>query len=531
VSRRERSGTELLRLSAAGGVAAAVIVAVLVNILAARHYRRWDWTAVGLYSLSPVTEQTLSGLTDRVEIYVLLSDSDPLTLTLRHLLEAYRAVSGKLDVTFIDPDRSPAELIAVQQRFGIVAGRSEAGQVVTDAAVIVARGERHHFLTGDDLIEVELGEEARARPQIERALTGAVREVSAGKPPKVCFTSGHGELSIEVGGNEGLLAVRSRLEKLNHEVEELAPLRDLAGRDSIGGCRLVIVAGPSQPLAADEVKRLLSHVEGGGSALVFAGPEPEGDADRFVDVGLGPLLALAGVKSRRDFVFERDPSRRAGVAQGEMFMAAPLPHPITAAFVQEGAAFPIVLAVSSSLERIEAAAVEPTPLLVTSDDAFGMSARSFFAWARTRPEPEASEDDARGPLTLAYAAELPARGADQEGPRLVIVGSNGALWGANWLNESTHGTALLVESAVSWLVSEPILLDIPDKRARPVGLAITEEALASAFWKLVVFLPLAPVLLGLGIHYRRRATEGRKKPGSSAAKSEDEAAQSEDEDG
>ncbi|HZO14034.1 MAG TPA: GldG family protein [Polyangiaceae bacterium] len=506
------TGALPLRVSGAIGVAAAVVIAVLLNILAARHYRRWDFTEIGLYTLSPFTEQTLSTVREPLEIFVLLSQADPLALTIRHVLEAYRARTDKLEIQFVDPDRSPAELIAVQQRFGVTAGRTEAGTVVTDAAVIVARGDKRHFLTSDDLVAVEAGEEARARPTIERALTGAIRIVQAGKPQVVCFTSGHGELSLEVGGNEGLLSVHSRLEKLNYEVRTLQPLRDV-DKDPIGECKLVVVAGPSQPLEDDEVKRLVHYVESGGNALVFVGPEPSPKDARFVDVRLAPLLALAGVKSNRDVVFELDEGRRAGVAQGEMFMAEPKPHAVTQGFVDAQGAVPIMLAVTSSLAVLEDAAVEPTALLGTSDNAFGMSAENFFAWAGKREEPERRDGDVKGPLTVAFAAEIPqkAKGAEH-GPRLVIVGSNGAIWGANWLTDQTRGTALFVESAISWLAAQPIALEIPEKPATPVGVNITEEALGSAFVKVVLLLPLAPVLLGLGIFFRRRATEGRKKP-------------------
>ncbi len=75
-----------LAISQAVGVGAAVIIAVLANVLASRHYRRWDWTREGLYTLSRTTEEALSSLPEPVEVWVLSSDSGPITLTLRHLL-------------------------------------------------------------------------------------------------------------------------------------------------------------------------------------------------------------------------------------------------------------------------------------------------------------------------------------------------------------------------------------------------------------------------------------------------------------
>ena len=115
------------------GVAAAIVIALCVNLLASRHYRRWDATETGLYTLSRVTEHTLKGLDETVEVYVLLSSGDPLVLTLRHVLDAYRAISPRIQPRFVDPDQSPAEFLAIQQKYGVNAAKTEGGRVVTDA--------------------------------------------------------------------------------------------------------------------------------------------------------------------------------------------------------------------------------------------------------------------------------------------------------------------------------------------------------------------------------------------------------------
>src|SRR5690606_3455865 len=108
-----------IQLSTAGGIVAAMVIAVLLNILAARHYRRWDVTDAGLYTLSRPTEQTLARIDGPIEIYALVSRASALSLTLRHLLEAYRSLAPDLAVRCVDPDAVPAELLRIQQRFGV----------------------------------------------------------------------------------------------------------------------------------------------------------------------------------------------------------------------------------------------------------------------------------------------------------------------------------------------------------------------------------------------------------------------------
>src|SRR5690606_17423706 len=163
-------GMSRLRLSrlgraqalSAAGVFAAAVLAVNANWLAARTYVRWDFTSQALYTLSQPTRELLRALDEPVEIVVLLSRADPLTVSVRHLLSAYGAETSALRVTAIDPDREPARFLAIQQKYGILSGKAEDGRVVTDASIVVARGDRHWFITPDDLLKFD---EAAGRVQ------------------------------------------------------------------------------------------------------------------------------------------------------------------------------------------------------------------------------------------------------------------------------------------------------------------------------------------------------------------------------
>lgn len=132
------------QVSASLGIVLAMVLATLVNVLVARHYRRWDVTRGGLYTLSDATLQTLHDLPEPVRIYVLLPAGEPLTLSVQHLLDGYRAETSRLEVELIDPDRRPAEFMALAQRFGVGADKED-NRVVATAAAIVARGDRREI--------------------------------------------------------------------------------------------------------------------------------------------------------------------------------------------------------------------------------------------------------------------------------------------------------------------------------------------------------------------------------------------------
>ena len=499
--------TAATKLSASLGVIAAMVLALLVNILVSRHYWRWDWTRGGLYTLSPATTETLRGLEEPIHVYVLLSEGDPLALAVRHLLEAYRGETTRLDVEIIDPDRRAAEFIAVQQRFGIVAGKTEDGKIVTDAAIVVARGDVPHFITLRDLVQLDEEDELRRRPRIEQALTSAIRAVINKERPRACFAIGHGEGTVAPGAGAsagGLGPFRESLIKNNFEVV------DASEDTALSGCRVLVIAGPTEKVPADEVKRFVAYADQGGSLLVALGPELDAERERTKNRGLGELLARFGVASSDDFVFELDPRLRMAQGYGESFIAQAKMHPVTEGLLKvadRGVA--VVVTLGSSLSATGAGNAAPVPLLVTSDQAFGMV--DFFTWSKSRTPPVPGAADHKGPLTMAFASELPKPAGSNlpRGGRLVAVGSASALFGANWQAEELRGGSLFVGSAIAWLTARPQLLDIPEKPTFTAGLHVSDAWLASTFRYVVLYIPLASVLLGMAVYLRRRGTERR----------------------
>jgi hypothetical protein len=143
----------------------------------------------------------------------------------------------------------------------------------------------------------------------------------------------------------------------------------------------------------------------------------------------------------------------------------------------------------------------PMPLLVTSDDAFGMA--DFFTWAKTVPAPARGPADRKGPLDVAIASERPGANG-KHGGRLVVIGSGRALAAANWQREELRGTALFVEGALAWLTARPAVLDIPQKPAFTAGLRVSDAWIAATFRYVVVYMPVAAMLLGFAVHLRRR---------------------------
>jgi hypothetical protein len=482
------------------GVVAALVVAVNANVLVARFYTRWDVTSEGLYTLSAATKRILTELAEPVTVTVLLGRTDPLLGPLRQLLTAYRAESTQLDVRYLDPEQNPAEFSAIQQKYGVAAGKAEDGRLVTDAVIVVARSDRVWFVTADELSAFD--EEGHAKPRLEQALSEGVASLFAGDKAKLCFASGRGEASIDDVSPEGLAELRRRLEKSNFDVEPI-DVSQPGSEKALKSCRLLAVVGPEAPYAVDAAERVRSFVAGGGSALLLLGPLIADDG-RIAESGLEGVTELAGVRVERNLVLETDATRRLPRGAGEVFLAMPVEHALTRGLVLEGGKVELRVVVSESRSLLLLPGAPAQPLLKSSAQAIALADVKRLLEPTTVPS-----DAPQAERVLAAAAELPKPPGStaKYGPRLVIAGSSGFARSQSFRDPALVGNRLLVENALSWAAVRPAIVNVPEKPARAVGLALTEESLSEVLRYVLIYMPAAAALIGGLILFRRRAEE------------------------
>jgi len=500
---KARSGGDVgSRVSAAISVVAAFVLATALNIYAAKHYVRWDLTKNGTFTLSAATKDTLHGLDEPVKIILLLSKDDPLGVSVNELLESYQGETSKLEIEVIDPDRDRVRLLEVQKRYGLLTGDA-GGHTVTDAALIVVMGDRHRYIRHEDLVEVESTDDARVRPRLEQAVTGAIRGARSADKPKVCFTTGHGEPALEEGGGDGYAEVRARLLKNNYDVVSVFSQTADAPKDPLAGCKLLILAMPTEPVPKEDVAQIKKFVLGGGSTLMVVAPIPNESQTGFLDVGVDPLLALAGVKLEKDIIFEKDPAARPMRGNGETFFPKLETHAITRSLEDaESHGQSVILTIASSLTDI-GNEVHPEALLKTSPKSFGKTKLGD----PTDDLQSARPGDHEGPLTVAVAATRP----DSKG-RIVVVSGQNALIGANWTQPEMQGTAAFIENAITWLTAEESFLDIPNKPAVSVGLKLSTDTIRQTFYYVVLGIPALITAAGVFMFLSRRRRPDVAKP-------------------
>jgi len=511
---------EASHISKLVGVVAAMAVVVLLNVISARRFTRWDWTANKRYTLSTATTQTLRDLPDTVQVWVLLGGADPLEQSVKQLLVAYQAETTKLEIHYIDPDRDTVALEDVRKRFKIETGRTEDGHVVADAVVVVAHGDRHWFVTGNEMVEVAAADDTKVKPREERALTGAIRNVLGGTKTKVCFITGHGEMSPADPAEHGAAVIKGVLDKDNYVVATVA-LGTSSAPKPLEGCAVAIIAGLLEPFEKTEAERLRTWLLEDGNLFVAASPilggadptRPSGAAAPLLPSGLERVLGPFGIALDDDVVTEQEADVSMPGSGGFRFVAQPRQHPVTTGLVKgdrTGDVPRVVLYLARSMRRtIEPGSVNPQELLATSASAFGL--RSIEGAAEWKDAPQKHPGDLAGPLSIAMAAERPkVSPASPHGPRVVVVGSSSVLSNEAFRDLPAYrGGPLLAESAISWLASKPQVLDVPEKAAVGAGMRVDDESRSSIRRYVVLFMPATVALLGVAIALFRRAGEGR----------------------
>jgi hypothetical protein len=510
------------------GLLAASVLAVVVNVIAARHYKRWDWTESKRYTLSQATLSTLHDLQEPVDLWLLMGSADPLEQSVKQTLVAYQAETDALHIHYVDPDRDTATLEDLRKRFKIDTGRTEDGHVVADAVMIASRRDKHWFVGAADMVTVGggPGEEGRAQPREEQAITLAIRNVvREGDKAKLCFTAGHGELDLADSGEEGLAFLADILQKDNYDTaavdttgtsadqgaQAAAPPADV--HDPFKGCSVVLVAGARGPFTKEEANRLRTYLMQGGSLYLALSPINAQSETGMAPSGLDEALSPFGIGLDDDLVFETDPKAALPESRGVRFFANVKEHPVTAALVHDDA-MPrevprLMLNFARSLRHVSppgaSAAVD---LLASSDKAYGVVNIAGAAdWTDMPPKKPA---DHAGPLVLAMASERPKLSPSApHGPRVIVVGSGSPVIRRNWEEPlPLRGAALFTESAISWLASKPVILDVQAKASVAAGIRITEDSRAEVQRYVLLYMPLAAALLGLAVWLRRRGTEG-----------------------
>jgi len=491
-----------------------------LNVLAARHFERWDLTVGHRYSLSAETRAYLTnGYLDKnahvsqlepIELILTLPSGlqdekraeqiAPVLADMRELLREYQnaaqgAPGGPVPLTTkeVDTFKQSRDTEALMHE-GLEA----------DTVLLVRQGPRSRSLKLPDLYETknENGNEAVPVAFLgESAVTAAILDVIQAKPQKIYFTLGHGEMRLDdANPDAGLTEMRQALQERNFAVSEL----DLtAGGGVPEDAAMVVIASPKIPFEAQEVEKLRAYLnqphgpdQVNGRVMVLLNPGEH--------AGLEDLFFQWGILSDDALVI--DPNATDEALQGDMILGGYAPdHPITRFLLQNqirvqfGLTRPVREDLAAPLDDRR----KVTQLLGTTKDAWGE--RSY----RTGDLKYNKGVDLPGPVRVAALSEqqLLAQGQNPQGVDLPPTGGRLMVFGnADFIGNQRFnmlGNHYLFLNTVNYLLDRQNVLNIPPKPPFEFDLILSQENLAGLAWRFM--LPsLLLALLGFGVYLARR---------------------------
>jgi hypothetical protein len=444
---------------------AAGVIGVLLVLahLTVRHPARFDLTESGRYSLSDATVTMLKRLDRPVHVVFF---HDPMMRETVELYELMARETSKLTLERYDPMLNPAQARLHGVQFA-------------GTAVMESEGRR---------VQVSSGKEVD--------IANGILRVSLAATQRVCFVDGHGEpdpFSLEshdhlegaaghshglgvqyvLHERHGMAKARHALETLNYRVEKVSLL---SGREVLGGCALVVVAGPKVPLLPAEVTALRDWLAGGGSAFLMLDP--------FVGTGLEPVLREYGIAADDTIViddashFWADVSAPAVSDYNRHQVTRDLPLTF----------FPGARSLSPTRERAPGTSV--VPLVNSSKQSWGQ---------RERVRLDATAAGERSPRTLMVLAAR--RPVAAKPSRIAVVGDSDFA-----TNSFFHimGNGTLFVNTVNYLTARESLIGITPRSHDLPRVNLTNRQMKGTFLLVVLFAPAVLTLVGTAVWWKQR---------------------------
>lgn len=482
MSRRQLVRTGVL----SAGVLLVAALFLIFNYLGWKYHHRFDWTAGDVYSLSEKSKNVVEELKRDVEFVVFIAPGQELYEPVREILSHYDAASQRISVRYFDPERNPVEAQQLIQKYG-----------VSSSGVVVVSGADRRVIDSNELAEIDYsGMQMGEAPKMtgfkgEQLFTGALLQLAEGRKPKVLFTTGHGERSLDDRQEHGLSSVQDLLGRDNFELEEWASRTAGAVPQ---GTDLVVVAGPTSPFVDSELRAFGNYLNAGGRMLILVDPTlGQTPGAGLVPTGLNPWLAGYGVRLGDNIVVDPQ-GAYPGAPPYTLFPGAyEADHPITQPLSQSGV--PVLLNVARSVSAAPTGGFQVTELVRTTEGGWGETALGAVE------NTEKDAQDLPGPVSLGVAVERPEEGGKRP-LRLVVLGDSDLA--TNQLVGGMPANAVLVANSLNWLAEREALLTIPPKKTEHVRLNLTGPQLRNFYLAVLLLLPGLAVALGTVVYVRRR---------------------------
>lgn len=467
---------------------ALLVLMLMLNYLAARHYWRLPLSLHAQTELSPLTTRVLNSVTNPVKAIVFFEKEEPLFDSVWGLLKEYRFACRKLSIEAVDYLSNPAAAEVVSAKYKLSAGSDK------DVVIFESEG-RVRIVNASELSELDTSalmsgksqEVRRTHFKGEMMFTSAILSVTNPRQLKACYVQGHGEHSL--AGDHQIKGYAQFHELLrNNNNVQVQTLR-LDGPNEIPDCQLVIIAGPRDPFLPEELAKLDRYLKQGGRLWLLFNYEGLSRP-----TGLEKLVESWGVEVGRNVVSDPEHERKGPGIVISHFGG----HPVSKPLIESR----LYMLLPRSILKAKAASGKDSPqvelLAMTGekgrvitdirDGAFHQSAKDFV-----------------GSVPVMAAVEkggLRGVSADRGSTRLIVVGDSFFLGndiiseGANW--QFAH-------LALNWLLARNELLgELGPRPIKEYKLIVTKSQMSNLRWALLAGMPGSVLLVGGLVWFRRR---------------------------
>jgi len=480
-----------------------IFLAAMVNSLAFRHYKRWDFSRDQKYALSDKTKRFLESIKGKMRVTVFFAPNTPITGDVQSLLTEYQyAAKGKIDIETIDPERNLSRAKELFDKY----------KVVTDESLLVLDYEgRNKTVKASEMAEIDasgmaFGEGPRVTAfKGEQAITAAMIDLVEGKKNTLGYVTGHKEPSIaetpapaalgQAPPGSPVSVLKTFIENENIKFQELNLYNEPQIPPDI---KAVMIVGPQYDFSDREMTLLRNFWDKQGRILLLLDPTIKAPklAGFLNELGLRPnddrlmVFLRTGIQ---EMAITRDVQAR--------FLGN---NPITRRLADVRALFfGGTCSLTLEAERVRPANIRLQPLI--------QAEKGYFAETdyNTNDQAKLQADAQNNPGTpLIIGASIEKGGSADErvqvnSSRMVVV-SNASFVQDRMLTQDQQSLDF-ISASVNWLLSREQLIGISPKVPKPLMFTLNDAGLRTARWLVLLLMPLIPAIFGAVIWWQRRA--------------------------
>lgn len=450
------------------GIVLAIVLTAAVNLglnYVPEQYSSFDLTENKRYALMEETRNFLTDMTEDVTIYV-LAEEDGGDADLQKTLERMKDQTGHLKVTYVSPIKNPNFY------------QNYTAEQPASNSLIIEGAKRSKVVDYQDLYIYEMNyytyDYEVTGYDGEGQIISALAFVTTEDMPVLYAVGGHGELALEEKFVKAIEKENVSCEQLMlYSVDEI--LQDAKG---------LIIDAPTSDFSKEDADKVIAYLEKGGNAVIIS-TLTEGEMTNFQSIlDFYGISEVAGtiVETDREYYYENPYYLVPQIAVSDV--TAPLENGLVFAPFSKGFTY--------DEEETE---IKYTPLLTTSSSAFSKEAVTDGS------NYEKAEGDIDGPFAIAIEVEKPT--TDGGISKAYIVGGESMF--TTLADDRVPGNNIkLFASMISVLADHESPVAVPVKSLAMTNLVFKAQTAYIAAILCVIVLPLATIIAGLAIWFRRR---------------------------